>query len=77
MEAIGGDSAAAASLHMAQLRHRLPLGVGDGAGDGAESTLINTMTNSKLSDIIFQIVIALLSDDYVDSGGRTLWRGEM
>lgn len=74
MEAIGGDSAAA-SLHMAQLRHRLPLGVG--AGDGAESTLINTMTNSKLSDIIFQIVIALLSDDYDDSGGRTLWRGEM
>lgn len=73
MEAIGGDSAAAASLHMAQLRHRLPLGV----GDGAESTLINTMTNSKLSDIIFQIVIALLSDDYDDSGGRTLWRGEM
>lgn len=28
----------------------------------AEMTLINTMTNSKLSDIIFQIVIALLSD---------------
>lgn len=77
MEAIGGDPAAAASLHMAQLRHRLPLGVRDGAGDGAESTLINTMTNSKLSDIIFQIVIALLSDDYDDSGGRTLWRGEM
>lgn len=78
MEAIGGDSAAA-SLHMAQLRHRLrlPLGVGVGAGDGAESTLINTMTNSKLSDIIFQIVIALLSDDYDDSGGRSLRRGEL
>lgn len=60
--------------------NRLPLGVGVGVGvgvrDGAESTLINTMTNSKLSDIIFQIVIALLSGDYDDSGRRTLRRGK-
>lgn len=35
----------------------------------SESTLINTMTNSKLSDFIFQIVIALLSNP-----GRGSWR---
>lgn len=68
-EPIGGDSGA---LHMAQGR----LAVGVGAAASAEMTLINTMTNSKLSDIIFQIVIALLSADYVDSGGRALWRGK-
>lgn len=34
----------------------------------AEMTLINTMTNSKLSDIIFQIVIALLS--HIQRRGR-------